>query len=217
MKSLNPINKNRIYSQILIISYITLLSSILTVMFMEYILEWSLNYGRSTKEIYAAFMIIKITLYFLTSVLFIIWFYRAYRNLGNIDIFLQYRNIWAVVGWFIPIMNLFVPRIIMGEIWEKTQIESDNNYITPNTNINIWWGLWIIDNIFSIYLLKIDQYNSNYMSLNLFSDLLSITSIIFTIYVIRTLSGYETDLFNKYETYVNSDEFQELVHQNKED
>ena len=45
-----------------------------------------------------------------TAVVFLVWFYRANRNLralGGSE--LRFTPGWAVVWWFIPIANLFVP------------------------------------------------------------------------------------------------------------
>ena len=60
-----------------------------------------------------------------TIITFIMWFFRAYKNLHILKIkLLQHSPGWAIGAWFVPFLNLVRPFQIMNEIWENTQIYS---------------------------------------------------------------------------------------------
>ncbi|TAL70468.1 MAG: DUF4328 domain-containing protein [Bacteroidetes bacterium] len=210
---MNPVKSNKILAKILISSFIGLLVTVIIITIWESFKSDDLLNSYSRNETYEAFIVIRILLYFITSIIFIIWFYRAYKNLENIDTPLQYKKSWAIGGWFIPIISFFYPKVIMNEIWTNTQVSSDQNYIKPTTYVTIWWSLFLISNILPIILMRFSNSFSisEYLTYNLFSNLLTMIAISSTIYLVKTLSGFETYLFNKYEKFVNSDEFQELI------
>ncbi len=57
----------------------------------------------------------------LTAVLFSIWYYRSYRNLlalGNAAT--DHGLWWAPAGFYIPVVNLFMPYLVGREIWLKS-------------------------------------------------------------------------------------------------
>jgi Domain of unknown function (DUF4328) len=61
----------------------------------------------------------------LASVLLIGWTRRAYRNLPALDVsgLLLHRR-WAVLGWLIPVVNLFVPKRILDDTWRASDPEA---------------------------------------------------------------------------------------------
>ena len=64
-----------------------------------------------------------IAVFIATVVAFSMWIHRAYANLpalGNPKEGLEYSPRWAVGGFFIPIVNLFVPYRAVKEIWVKS-------------------------------------------------------------------------------------------------
>jgi hypothetical protein len=83
------------------------------------------------------------------AVLFIVWFFRAYRNLvrfGASD--LRYAPGWTIGGWFIPIFNFFRPKAIANDIWKGSakaeEGEIEGWHEAPLSSlVNWWWGVWI--------------------------------------------------------------------------
>ena len=61
----------------------------------------------------------------LATVLLIGWTRRAYRNLPALDVtgLLLHRR-WAVLGWLIPVVNLFVPKRILDDTWRASDPEA---------------------------------------------------------------------------------------------
>ncbi|MDQ3720152.1 MAG: DUF4328 domain-containing protein [Actinomycetota bacterium] len=51
-------------------------------------------------------------------VVFLMWFFRAYRNLPRLGVrTLRHKPGWAVGGWLVPILNLWRPKEIANDIW----------------------------------------------------------------------------------------------------
>jgi hypothetical protein len=59
--------------------------------------------------------------YIVASILFLIWFHRAYKNLRPLGaVNLTYSPGWAVGGFFVPFLNLVRPFQVMREIWKAS-------------------------------------------------------------------------------------------------
>ncbi|WP_426365700.1 DUF4328 domain-containing protein [Streptomyces sp. E-08] len=82
-----------------------------------------------------------------TIVVFIIWFHRLRNNAEVWAGDLQGRKPgWAIGGWFIPIGNLWIPRVMAVDIWRASRWQP---YAADGarelTLLNAWWTFWIID------------------------------------------------------------------------
>jgi hypothetical protein len=79
-----------------------------------------------------------------TIVLFAIWIHRMQSNtfaLGVLD--LQYTPAWAV-GWhFIPIANLWIPYLVMRDIWCANRNPTGWQFDKPSRFLIVWWLLWL--------------------------------------------------------------------------
>lgn len=83
---------------------------------------------------------IRLLLYFATGVCFLAWLHRAYGNLRSLGARqLDSSPGWAVVSFFIPILNLFRPYQIVRETWRHSHpalpagqitMAQSNNYST---------------------------------------------------------------------------------------
>lgn len=95
-------------------------------------------------------------LYIATVVFFLIWEYRAFKNLSALKAQnLEFSPGWAVGWWFIPIANLFKPFQVMREIWNESDPEYDadlgflSTSSTAPTIMGLWWAFFLIFNILS--------------------------------------------------------------------
>ena len=84
-----------------------------------------------------------------TSIAFLIWIYRAHKNLPALGARnLQYSPGWAVGWWFIPILNLILPYMVVTEIWKASDPRVTDGYSWRNTQLSLlllfWWVLWIL-------------------------------------------------------------------------
>jgi Domain of unknown function (DUF4328) len=62
--------------------------------------------------------VVQLLLFGATAIVFILWFFRAYRNLGRLGINgLRWSERWAVGAWFVPLLNFVRPKSIANDIW----------------------------------------------------------------------------------------------------
>lgn len=85
--------------------------------------------------------------YLATSVAFLVWFWRAYSNLGFFKRVQSRKPGWAIGGWFIPIFGMIIPYGIGAEIW--TQSRPDPGPVRERRDTNMepvisWWALFVI-------------------------------------------------------------------------
>lgn len=83
-----------------------------------------------------------------TAVLFIVWFYRAYANLGALGAGeLRYGTGWAAGAWFVPILNLFRPKQIADDIWRASDPELGEPGAWRSGPVpvvyGVWWTAWL--------------------------------------------------------------------------
>jgi len=143
--------------------------------------------------------LVYLAVYITAVVLFIRWFRRAYHNLhkaGYKD--LRHTEGWAAGAWFVPVLNLFYPYQIAVEIWNKTQEAVGKVPIKP-TLLGLWWGAWVINNLFSNFVLRMTWQAESIEELRdaaylgMWDELLGIPSLILVILVIRKISSFEED------------------------
>ncbi|MEI5007743.1 DUF4328 domain-containing protein [Streptomyces sp. PmtA] len=80
------------------------------------------------------------------GVVFILWFRRARINA---EVFAPDRHSlvrgWAVWGWIVPVVNLWIPRRVALDIWSAS---APGAHLGPaprqsNRLVNAWWTAWI--------------------------------------------------------------------------
>jgi hypothetical protein len=135
-----------------------------------------------------------------TATIFIRWFRRAYYNLSQI-VPIDNGEGWAAGAWFVPIYNLFKPKQIMVELWEKTnKILSPKipNYVNRELgNISIWWALWIIssigNNIATRMYMRAETAEEfmRSISISMFMSFFSIAAAIILIFIIKKYAVME--------------------------
>jgi hypothetical protein len=98
-----------------------------------------------------------IPVYLLTAIFFLIWLNKANKNLTPLGAdYLEFSSGWAVGWWFIPFANLVKPFQVVKEVWRESDPEIvENTGFMSNVSggspgyIGLWWGLWIVSNIFN--------------------------------------------------------------------
>jgi len=96
--------------------------------------------GISKTELYALFLILVVGmgLHLLAEILFYFWIYYTSRNTRAFVSNLKYTPGWAVGCFFIPFVNLFMPYLVMQEIWK-----ANANPVSWNgRRDSIFVGLW---------------------------------------------------------------------------
>lgn len=90
-------------------------------------------------------------------VAFCFWIYRANANLHAFGVGDIHSPGWAVGSFFIPIASLWLGYGIMREVWNKSgppdSVLDGKGWLLP-----IWWGAWIVSNILSNILMRMERY-----------------------------------------------------------
>ena len=88
-----------------------------------------------------------VPVFILSGVLTAILFYRANANLWSFGVRgLEHTPGWCAGYWFIPIVSLFKPYVVAGEISEHCP---PKGFQDPTPAIGLWWACWIIGNVLS--------------------------------------------------------------------
>lgn len=57
---------------------------------------------------------------------------------------LRYRPFIAVVGWFIPVGNLFLPKQIANDVWHASSPPGQGNGMDPARLLHTWWAACLV-------------------------------------------------------------------------
>ncbi len=60
-----------------------------------------------------------------TGLLFMAWTFLEYRQLDERVARKRYRNGWAIGGWLVPFGNLWIPYLIVQDIWTARVASTD--------------------------------------------------------------------------------------------
>jgi hypothetical protein len=139
-------------------------------------------------------------------IIFLVWFYRAIKNINSFGA--KYVNSpgMAVVWWFITIMNLWKPHEVAQQIWRASNPEIKLTEGTewrkiPSSNIiTIWWVLGLVS-IFAAIVIDVvidPEQAQDPLSMSLYQNIvtipavvISIISIIYFIRMIRQISAWQ--------------------------
>jgi Domain of unknown function (DUF4328) len=83
-----------------------------------------------------------------------IWMYRCHRNLESLGHReLDSKHIWVILGWFIPVLNLYCPFQVMREIWWRSYPLAENAADSaPASHLVFWWWLLKLTAVLTWYL-----------------------------------------------------------------
>ncbi|MBO2440076.1 DUF4328 domain-containing protein [Actinomadura nitritigenes] len=74
----------------------------------------------------------------LTGVAVIVWLWRARGVADVIEAPYGWGRPWAVIGWFVPVMSLWIPRSIVAALWRAS---GPRRAAWP---VNAWWAAWVV-------------------------------------------------------------------------
>jgi len=135
-----------------------------------------------------------------TGVLFVIWFRRAYRNLGSLGVsWLRFKPGWAVGSWFVPLLGVVRPKEIANDIWRASDPDQPRTMDGPALGarvspvIDMWWATVLIAGAFARGSLSepgsdLEALISHARSL-LATDLISAVSALLAIAVVHMITA----------------------------
>lgn len=91
---------------------------------------------------------VRIIVFLATVVVTLIWLYRATANakaMGATD--LMVSPVMAVIWWFVPLLNLFMPYLAVRDLWRASERPGDWQGVSAPATLVIWWVLWLCGNV----------------------------------------------------------------------
>jgi hypothetical protein len=93
--------------------------------------------------------------YAVTGVLFIIWFFQAYRAAASRGATTPtWASGWAIGGWFIPLANFVIPKLVMNEVDRMSNPQAGDPPIgdrwrsLPRLEASdMWWALFVLGSV----------------------------------------------------------------------
>ncbi|MDQ3033053.1 MAG: DUF4328 domain-containing protein [Myxococcota bacterium] len=144
----------------------------------------------------SALGLVTMGLYFVTAIVFVAWFHRAYKNLDHFGHQREHGTGWAIGAWIAPIISLFRPFQMAREIWHASDPERGNEWAPPSSPplLSTWWALWIIGNVvgqiafrMSLGAETVDDFRTS-TTVQIGIDALNLVSVPFAILVVRELT-----------------------------
>ena len=80
-----------------------------------------------------------------TAIMFLVWFRRARINAERSSWRQRRARAWTVLGWIIPIGNLWIPFQLMGDIW-RAGLPPERRTSTAWLPA-VWWASWLLTGI----------------------------------------------------------------------
>lgn len=82
-------------------------------------------------------------------ILFLMWKYRAYKNLDSLNYYGARFSLGGAIGWyFCPVVNLWKPFQAMQDLWDGS---APPRSVGPagGVLVALWWVSWVLDGIIS--------------------------------------------------------------------
>jgi hypothetical protein len=111
--------------------------------------DWTYDDMLSIARLMDAASIVQLVTYVIGGVIFIVWFHRAYGNLGVLGVDRPRRGRgWAIGAWFIPIANMFIPKQMANDVWRAgdpgfRQGDPDWQARPVAPLLHWWWAFWL--------------------------------------------------------------------------
>jgi hypothetical protein len=94
-----------------------------------------------------------------SGVLVIMWMFRSYKALNTRGaVGTSWSPGWAIWGWFIPLANLVIPRLVIGEIERIAQVPYVGDAVGGDWKMHrrfpvgdLWWLLWVGGNLVATF------------------------------------------------------------------
>lgn len=129
-----------------LISAMTIVNSVITIEFFRRLDEGNFTMAELTTadERLRTLGLFELGSYIVTSILFLLWIYRAYQNHEQFARrSVKYSPNWAAFGFLVPFINLVRPYQVMAEMRDETQLgdQNDTSGAAPSHAVVIVWWL----------------------------------------------------------------------------
>jgi hypothetical protein len=137
-------------------------------------------------------------------VVFVVWAYNARINAERVTYAGEHRHsrVWVVLGWFVPIVNLWFPKLVIDDIWRAADPQQQGIPLqqrTLPTTTTKWWTAYILMWLFDIAYLRFYEdgvlTNESFMVSAAFSTIsaaVGVVAAILAVQVVQRISEFQT-------------------------
>ena len=149
--------------------------------------------------------ILKLVVYILSAIFFLMWLHRAYKNLRALGApRTEHTPGFAVGSFFIPIISLFIPYRVVKEAWIKSEPQAGEpgtvygNSSGGTSLIGWWWGVWLVANFLGQVSLRASEPGVSYdaqffnLKLELAANAFSLAAAVLAILVVKGIDARQT-------------------------
>ncbi|PPK69456.1 DUF4328 domain-containing protein [Actinokineospora auranticolor] len=141
----------------------------------------------------------------LSGVAFIVWLWRARINAARVcDAPHRLRIRWSVLSWFIPIGNLWLPQMVLGDVWRASRPDTparggNLRKVRAGKLIGVWWALFLLTHavdLAAVNLIKDDSSVQTFERVffaNAASGGLAVLSALAILVVMRRVDRWQAD------------------------
>ncbi|WP_144392093.1 DUF4328 domain-containing protein [Pleionea sediminis] len=207
-------------SQALVLIFIFAIISDISSLFVGFkysILLFDANAGKAVsdseytniEDLFSLAIVFQSIMVILCSIVFIIWFHRAYKNLIAFGLErLSYSPGWSIGYWFIPIVNLFRPYQVAKEIWQRCAPEKEikllgENFTEVSNIVSWWWAFFLFSTITGRVSNKLMERSEDIdsfltaLNISMIADFLFIIGAVFAISFVKALDQRQLDKQNE--------------------
>lgn len=143
-------------------------------------------------------------LFIVSGILFLVWVYRANRNvhaLGALE--LQFTPGWAVGWFFVPIANIWKPHQVMKEICKASKNPPLWAAQKSDSIVDLWWALVLLSAFLSNLSFRLSMeaeqidHFLNASRVTLFSDIIDLPHTVVTILLVGKILHLQTAFVTK--------------------
>jgi hypothetical protein len=125
------------------------------------------------------------------GVVFVVWFYRLYRQAGAVTAYpFRWPSGWAIGCWFVPALNLYLPYRLTADVAQSVAL-------AVRAIVGTWWGLFIVgSSLFMISGVILEDPEPSFEAfyvLSALGELASVGSGIAGVFLVRRLTGAVAD------------------------
>ncbi len=136
---------------------------------------------------------------FVTVVLACVFIYRANANLRSAVVTgLTYSPAWSVGWWFVPIMDLFKPYLVVKEIYRLSHAIGREGADAKPYLLQLWWLFWILRYVVAVaatwLYLSYSFDPSGYFLLSAGESLLYLFAGVCFIVIVSQIAGWQEQL-----------------------
>ncbi|WP_419996750.1 protein kinase domain-containing protein [Streptomyces boninensis] len=130
-----------------------------------------------------------------TIVLWTVWFHRLRTNAeyfapnGN-----RFAPGMAAGSWFIPVVYLFMPKMIANDIWKASAPAAPTGYATgaPGRGLlNAWWIVWLPTTVLFFWDWDRNHLTADNVAVDMIQDVVTVAAGVLALLLVRKLSAMQ--------------------------